>query len=155
MPVFRRALQLMIIGTLHPVHGARSHVWRPTGLETEAFARRRTDDGSAAYLRSPIYYLRSSGEAKVAAAARHGRAARVRLLEELRDARHDRIRRAHRPLRRCRHGIAQKRGLAAVGNGQFDPLQGVFFSCATDVPGGFDDLQLQQVAGRCRILPLR
>ena len=24
----------MIIGTLHPRHGARSYTWRPTGLET-------------------------------------------------------------------------------------------------------------------------
>jgi hypothetical protein len=55
----------MIIGTLHPRHGARSYVWRPTGLETEAFARRRTDEDSAAYLRSPIYYLRQSGEAQM------------------------------------------------------------------------------------------
>ena len=61
----------MIIGTLHPRHGARSYIWRPTGLETEAFARRRTDEESEAYMRSPIYYLRSRDEATVAPAARH------------------------------------------------------------------------------------
>ncbi len=43
----------MIIGTLHPRHGARSYIWRPTGLETEAFARRRTDEESEAYHAKP------------------------------------------------------------------------------------------------------
>jgi hypothetical protein len=37
-----------------------------------------------------------------------------------------------------------------VAEPRFDPLQGIFFSCATDVPGGFDDRQLDQIAG---ILP--
>ena len=135
----------MIIGTLHPRHGARSYVWRPAGLETEAFARRRTDEESDAYLRSPIYYLRSSGRGTAAPAARHGRAARVPAARGAARRRHDRIRRAHRALRRRRHGVAQS-GPADVGDGRFDPLQGIFFSCATDVPGGFDDDQLEQVA---------
>ena len=55
----------MSIGTLHPRHGARSYVWRPGGLETEDFPRRRSDEDSVAYLRSPIYYLRSSGATKL------------------------------------------------------------------------------------------
>ena len=29
----------MSIGTLHPRHGARSYIWRPSGLETEEFPR--------------------------------------------------------------------------------------------------------------------
>ena len=52
----------LIIGTLHPRHGARSYVWSPEGLEKEAFPRRRTGEESDAYLRSPVYFLRRSGE---------------------------------------------------------------------------------------------
>src|SRR5215470_2181493 len=48
----------MILGTLHPRHGARSYVWRPTGLEREDFARRRSTEQLQGYLASPIYYLR-------------------------------------------------------------------------------------------------
>ena len=144
----------MIIGTLHPRHGARSYIWRPTGLETEAFSRRRTEDESAAYLRSPIYYLRRSGEPRLRRRLDTGEPLQFQLLEELRDAGMTEY-----AARIVRFGgvdtASLKRGLTAVGNGQFDPLQGVFFSCATDVPGGFDDLQLQQVAERCRISPWR
>src|SRR5689334_3715177 len=52
----------MSIGTLHPRHGASSYVWRPDGIATELHARRRNDEQRAAYLRSPVYYLRSSAE---------------------------------------------------------------------------------------------
>src|SRR5262249_23533276 len=52
----------MSLGTQHPRHGARSYVWRPTGLETESFARRRSDEQLQGYLASPIYYLRRTGE---------------------------------------------------------------------------------------------
>src|SRR5690349_2149282 len=55
----------MSIGTLHPRHGASSYVWRPDGIATELHARRRNDEQRAAYLRSPVYYLRSSGELRL------------------------------------------------------------------------------------------
>ena len=135
----------MIIGTLHPRHGARSYIWRPTGLETEAFSRRRSEDESAAYLRSPIYYLRRSGEPRLRRRLDTGEPMQFQLLEELRDAGMTEY-----AARIVRFGgvdtASLKRGLTVVRNAQFDPLQGVFFSCATDVPGGFDDFQLQQVA---------
>ena len=135
----------MIIGTLHPRHGARSYIWRPTGLETEAFARRRTEEESAAYMRSPIYYLRRSGEARLRRRLDTDEPLQFLLLEELRDAGMTEY-----AARIVRYGgvdmASLKTGTAAVGDPKFDPLQGVFFSCATDVPGGFDDLQLQQVA---------
>ena len=76
----------MIIGTLHPRHGAHSYIWRPTGLETEAFARQRTDEDSAAYMRSPVYYLRSSGEPRMRRRLDTGGQLQFQLLEELRDA---------------------------------------------------------------------
>lgn len=35
----------------------RSYVWRPSGLETEEFARRRSVWEFEPYLRSPIYHV--------------------------------------------------------------------------------------------------
>ena len=64
----------MLIGTLHPRHGARSYIWRPDGLETDEFPRRRSDEESEAYLRSPIYLLRRTRRGEAAPAPRHRRA---------------------------------------------------------------------------------
>ena len=41
-----------------------------------------------------------------------------------------------------------------VGVGQIDVMQGIFFSCATDVPGGFDDEHLKQVGDALPYLAL-
>jgi adenylate cyclase len=138
----------MIIGTLHPRHGARSYIWRPTGLETEAFPRRRTGEDSAAYLRSPIYYLRKSGEAAIRRRLDTGEPLQFILLEELRDAGMTEY--AARIVRFGEVDMAGLKSGPAVSDPGHDPLEGIFFSCATDVPGGFDDAQLDQLA---RILP--
>ena len=134
----------MIIGTLHPRHGARSYIWRPTGLETEAFARRRTDEDSAAYLRSPIYYLRKSGEPRLRRRLDTGEPLQFILLEELRDAGMTEY--AARIVRFGEVDVASLKSGGAYTDPRFDPLQGIFFSCATDAPGGFDDGQLEEVA---------
>ncbi len=47
-----------------------------------------------------------------------------------------------------------KSGPTVIGDGRFDPLQGIFFSCATDVPGGFDDDHLKQVGDALPYLAL-
>jgi adenylate cyclase len=135
----------MIIGTLHPRHGARSYTWRPGGLETEAFPRRRSDEESEAYLRSPIYYLRRTGESRLRRRLDTGEPLEFRLLEELRDAGMTDF-----AARIVRYGgidtASLRNGPSVAGDGRADPLRGVYFSCATDVPGGFDDFHLQQVA---------
>jgi len=138
----------MIIGTLHPRHGARSYIWRPSGLETEAFARRRSDEDSAAYMRSPIYYLRRSGEPRIRRRLDTGEPLQFVLLEELRDAGMTEY--AARIVRFGQVDMASLKSGPEIADPRFDPLQGIFFSCATDVPGGFDDGQLDQVAS---ILP--
>jgi adenylate cyclase len=56
----------MSIGTLHPRHGARSYVWRPSGLETEEFPRQPSSAEREPYLRSPIHHLKT-GEISLAA----------------------------------------------------------------------------------------
>lgn len=134
----------MAIGTLHPRHGARSYVWRPGGLETEDFPRRRSDDESVAYLRSPIYYLRTSGEPRLRRRLDTGEPLEYPLLDELRAAgmtdyvaRIVRFDSASDPLLRT--------GTTDDGLRQRDSLQGIFFSCATDAPGGFDEGHLAQL----------
>ena len=62
----------MLMGTLHPRHGARSYTWRPDGLTTGEFPRRRSDAESEAYLRSPIHHLRSLRRGETAPPPRHG-----------------------------------------------------------------------------------
>ena len=60
----------MLLGTLHPRHGARAYIWHPDGLTTDAFPRRRSDEESEAYMRSPIYLLRRTRRDEVAPAPR-------------------------------------------------------------------------------------
>ncbi len=143
----------MIIGTLHPRHGARSYIWRPSGLETEAFSRRRSDEESAAYMRSPIYYLRHNREARMRRRLDTGEPLQFLLLEELRAAGMT----EYAALIVSFGGVdtaSLKTGAPDVRHSVYDPLQGIFFSCATDVEGGFDDGQLEQVAGALPVLAL-
>ena len=131
------------IGTLHPRHGARSYVWSSSGLTTDEFPRHRSAEQLEGYLRSPIYYLRSSGEVRVRRHLDTNAPDDFPVLADLREAgmtdyaarivRFDNVRPATLPS-----------GVASAWTGRTDLLQGIFFSCATDVPGGFDDGHLQQ-----------
>ena len=134
----------MSIGTLHPRHGARSYVWQPRGLTTDAFPRHRNSEQLEGYLRSPIYHLRSSGEQRLRRRLDTGGPAEFPVLADLRDAGMTDY--AARLVRFDGERNATLRpGVVAEGVDRPDPMQGVFFSCATDVPGGFDDGHLQQV----------
>ena len=134
----------MSIGTLHPRHGARSYIWTPDGLATEVFPRRRSDEESEAYLRSPIYHLRQSGEVRLRRRLDAGALHEFPLLAELRDAGMTDY--AARLVRfDGSHAATLRTGTVIGGASRPDPLQGIFFSCATDVPGGFDDDHLRSV----------
>ena len=143
----------MIIATLHPRHGARSYIWRPGGLETDTFPRRRSDEESAAYLRSPIHFLRSKREDRLRQRLDTGEPLQFALLDELRAAgMTDYVARI------VRFGgvdtASLRKGKGKAGDTPYDPLQGIFFSCATDVAGGFDDGHLRQVADALPYLAL-
>jgi adenylate cyclase len=132
------------IGTLHPRHGARSYVWNASGLTTDELPRHRSAEQLEGYLRSPIYYLRSRDESRLRRHLDAGAPDDFPVLADLREAgmtdyaariiRFDGVRPATLPS-----------GVLIAPSGRPDPLQGIFFSCATDVPGGFDDSHLQQV----------
>ena len=134
----------MSIGTLHPRHGARSYIWTPDGLATEVFPRRRSDEESDAYLRSPIYHLRQSGEVRLRRRLDGGAPHEFPVLAELGEAGMTDY--AARLVRFVDSPAATPRTGTFIGGAtRPDPLEGIFFSCATDVPGGFDDDQLRQV----------
>ena len=143
----------MAIGTLHPRHGARGYVWTAAGLTTNAFPRRRSGDESEAYRRSPIHHLRTSGEVRLRRRLDADGSDEFPLLAELREAgMTDYVARI------VRFDGAQsamlRTGIVADGLDQPDPLQGIFFSCATDVPDGFDEGHLQQVGALLPYLAL-
>jgi len=143
----------MLMGTLHPRHGARSYIWRPDGLTTGEFPRRRSDAESEAYLRSPIHHLRSLGEVRLRRRLDTETPPEFPLLAELREAgMTDYVARlvpfdvGDVPAPRAEGVVADP--------ARPNPLQGIFFSAATDVPGGFDDGHLKQVADALPYLAL-
>lgn len=135
----------MSIGTLHPRHGAHSYIWTPDGIATEVFARRRSQQESEAYLRSPIYHLRHSQQDRLRRRLDAGVPDEFPVFTELRAAGMTDY--AARLVRFDGADAATLRtGTDVHGSSQPDALQGIFFSCATDVPEGFADSHLQQVA---------
>ena len=134
----------MSIGTLHPRHGAHSYIWSPDGIATAVFPRRRSDDESEAYLRSPIYHLRRTGEVRLRCRLDAGIPDPFPVLAELRAAGMTDY--AARLVRfEGVDSATLRRGAVAQGAEQPELMQGIFFSCATDVAGGFDEGHLLQV----------
>ena len=134
----------MSIGTLHPRHGAHSYIWSPDGIATAVFPRRRSEDESEAYLRSPIHHLRRSGEVGLRRRLDTGAPDQFPVLAELRAAGMTEF------AARLVHfdgvdAATQRMGTDREGADRPDVLQGVYFSCATDAPGGFDEDHLRQV----------
>jgi adenylate cyclase len=136
----------MSIGILHPRHGARSYVWRSSGLETEEFPRQRSSEEREPFLRSPIYHLQTSGEIRLRRRLDTGAALDFPVLADLREAGMTDYAARIVPFddgQAATSGAAGERLTVAVD--QPNPMQGIFFSCTTDVQGGFDDGQLKQV----------
>ena len=140
----------MSIGTLHPQHGARTYIWRLDGLTIGEFPRQRSGEESKAYLQSPIYRLRSSGERQLRSRLDTGMPDEFPILADLRGAGMTDY------VARLVHFDSELRpGGVVDGVDPADPLrQGIFFSCATDVPGGFDEGHLRQVVDVLQYLAL-
>jgi len=142
---FRARRFNMSIGTLHPRIGAHSYVWRPDeGLATELHPRRLSGDESEEYLRSPIHHLRRSGDATLRRRLDTTELLEFPILGELRDG-------GMTDYAARMVSFNDPPGSDASGGRPFalsggpNPMQGIFFSCATDAPEGFDDAQLRQV----------
>ena len=140
---FRARRFNMSIGTLHPRHGAHSYVWRrDEGLATELHPR-RPEGVSDGYLKSPIYRLRNTDEVTLRRRLDAGGPVDFPILEDLRE-----VGMTDYAARLVSFGEAQQRDPTKL----FDPkrnrpdlMQGIFFSCATDAPEGFDEGHLNQV----------
>ncbi|HET7096266.1 MAG TPA: adenylate/guanylate cyclase domain-containing protein [Casimicrobiaceae bacterium] len=142
----------MSLGTLHPRHGARSYLWRPSGLETESFARRRTEEQLQGYYASPIYFLRRNEGTELRRRLDTGVQLDFPILGDLRDAGMTDY--AARIVR-FDSGSSKAEGSGALDVlDRRDALQGIFFSCATDAPGGFDDGHLAQISDALPYLAL-
>jgi adenylate cyclase len=135
----------MSIGTLHPQHGSRSFIWRRDGITMDEFPRQPSGEESEAYLRSPIRYLRNSSEARLRRRLDEGGPYEFPVLAELHEKGMTDY--AARLMRIERGGDASWRtGETSEPSNPSDPLlQGIFFSCATDVPQGFEESHLRQV----------
>ena len=143
----------MSVGTLHPRLGARSYTWRPDGLKTDEFPRRRSDEENKVYLSSPVYNLRRSGEERLRRRLDTGAPDDFPLLAELREAGMTEY--AARLVRFAPSAAETRRSRPIVaGASEPDQLEGIFFSCATDVAGGFDDEQLKLVGDALPYLAL-
>jgi len=142
---FRAQRFNMSIGTLHPRHGAHSYVWRPDqGLATELHPRRLTGDESEGYLRSPIHHLRRSGDATLRRRLDGGGSAEFPILADLRDLGMTDYAAQMVSFSESPEAEASSGGAFALSGG-LNPMQGIFFSCATDAAEGFDDAELRQV----------
>ncbi|HKP65136.1 MAG TPA: adenylate/guanylate cyclase domain-containing protein [Casimicrobiaceae bacterium] len=143
----------MSIGTLHPRHGAHSYVWRrDEGLATELHPRRRSDEENTGYLRSPIYRLRNTEETTLRRRLDTSAPDEFPILTELREGGM-----TDYAARLVSFGDAHRGNLAQLFDpkrNRPDPIQGIFFSCATDVPEGFDDDQLRDVGALLPYLAL-
>ena len=138
---FRATRFNMSIGTLHPRHGAKSYVWRPDGIATELHSRNRTDEERESFERSPVYYLRSSGQTRLRRRIDAISVPEFPILADLRDAGMTDYAARIVPFN---DGV-ELRAIASPTSAP-DLLRGVFFSCATDDPEGFDEGHLGQVA---------
>lgn len=117
--------------TLHPKYGALTYLWRPGINRVEATPQDRGTLDSDVYRRSPIRHMLTSGNDTYRQRLDTGETLPFPVLEEIRN-----------------EGMTDYAASLVRYNpaAQDDSaLEGVFFSCATDDPMGFDGAQLQQV----------
>lgn len=139
---------LLGMNTLHPRYGAHTFVWRPGGGGAiEYTPRERTLETREVYLRSPVHYMRSRGILTLRRRLDCDSAADEFLL--FADLRAEGL--TDYAARVVPFDPEQAEALAAAPpeavqpQGRTRTLDGIFFSCATDRPEGFDQGQLDQV----------
>ena len=151
---------LMGMGTLHPRYGAHTFLWRPGAGAIEHTPHERTTQSRQSYLQSPVHYMRSRGMGALRRRLDCGDVDEFPILADLRaeglteyaaqllpyDPAHAAAIAAETI---ARETIAPDRP-AVPGTA----LDGIFFSCATDRPAGFDDGQLRQVVDTLPYLAL-
>lgn len=133
--------------TLHPRYGSHTFTWRPEADGIEHIPRERAVLSRDVYLKSPVHHMRSSGLLSLRRRIDGDSIDEFVLFPELRaEGLVDYA--AHLvPYDASQNSDEKARRDDAVD--MTDPdgeLNGIFFSCATDLSEGFDDGQLRQVA---------
>ncbi|TQV79813.1 adenylate/guanylate cyclase domain-containing protein [Denitrobaculum tricleocarpae] len=119
--------------TLHPKYGAHSLVWDAASDSLSKIAHLHQEAGDQTFLESPIHYL-VSGAAKHVRCQLDGRPLQVTfpMVEALRTQGYT--------------DYAATTVLFAAEQ-DFQTMEGIFFSCATDCDGGFSDEELTWIKG--------
>ena len=133
--------------TLHPRYGSHTFTWRPEAVGIEHIPRERAVLSRDVYLKSPVHHMRSNGLLGLRRRLDGENTEEFVLFRELRAEGL-----VDYAAQLVPYNPSQVRGNEAGPDGAVpmtDPdgeLDGIFFSCATDRPEGFDDGQLDQVA---------
>ena len=141
--------------TLHPRYGSHTFVWRPTAEGIEHVPREHALLSRDVYLKSPVHHMRTRGLLALRRRLDLDGPDEFALFSELRaeglvDYSAHIV--PYAPPRKeiGAEGSASAHAAGAAG----EVLDGIFFSCATDRPEGFDDGQLEQVAQALPFLAL-
>jgi adenylate cyclase len=132
--------------TLHPRYGSHTFVWRLGADAIEHIPRERAIQSRDVYLKSPVHHMRSRGLLALRRRLDTGDMDEFVLFPELRAEGFVDYAAHIVPYDPSQVEVVAK-GLDAAGDTASPPgaLDGIFFSCATDWPEGFDDGQLNQV----------
>lgn len=127
----------LALGTLHPIYGARTFVWMDGALVAETFER--GDRDRSEYTRNPIYYMRKNGVLRLRQRLDTGEPQPYPLLDGFAAAGMTEYAARIDPFERPKDGEGPLNLLSEK------MLPGVFLSCTTDAPGGFDEGHLAQL----------
>ena len=143
------------MNTLHPRYGSHTFVWRPGAGAIEHKPRDREVLGQDTYLRSPVHHMRSRGiltlRQRLDIAGEHS----FPVFSELRaEGLTDYAARVvpYDPAQAA--DIARGSAASTDGGGAGQTIDGIFFSCATDQPEGFDEDHLGQITATLPFLAL-
>ncbi len=141
--------------TLHPRYGSHTFLWRAGAEAIEHTPRERAILSRDVYLKSPVHHMRSRGQLAMRRRLDGGEAEDFPLFDELRAEGLVDYAAQIVPYDPAQAAFIGEASVTAPGTssetaGPARVLDGIFFSCATDRPEGFDDGQLDQVV---RALP--
>ena len=133
--------------TLHPRYGSHTFVWRPGAEGVTHNPRDREIQSRDIYLKSPVHYMRIHGLLALRRRLDGDNPDEFLLFPELRAEGLVDYAAQLVPYDPAQvEAIARGKGAAYEESRPAGGLDGIFFSCATDRPEGFDDAQLAQVA---------
>ncbi len=133
--------------TLHPRYGSHTFVWRPGADEVEHVPRSRSIVNDDIYLKSPVHHMRSRGIQALRRRLATDDPDEFMVFEELRAEGITDYAAFVVPYDPAQvEAIARKFETTGDPAGPGLEADGIFFSCATDRPEGFDDGHLQQIS---------